>query len=261
MTNTAREHASPLSLKDELANLLEASEGNLGAVYHAMQVPGRSLSDIASDAGIINQGYVSNLRSSVRVILGDYVPEAPTIAKHAYHAIGGLIRGNSNLSDECRKYLQDLRASLLPVFEPVEEEIVEAVETELVNKVSERGGIYVYSLPTFMRTSVDGSEDRHWFKVGMTERDPELRIKEQQRMTGLPEDPLWVRVYRPTDRSIRDIEKSFHRLLEAAGHRRAASTRGGTEWFATNIRYLDAIARELGLEISRNTLQNLDLEF
>ncbi|MEY2642600.1 MAG: hypothetical protein RLZZ368_1247, partial [Actinomycetota bacterium] len=43
-------------------------------------------------------------------------------------------------------------------------------------------------------------------------------------------------------------EASFHVLLEAAGHSRAAGKHSGRDWYATNLEFLDAVARSLGCE-------------
>jgi len=41
----------------------------------------------------------------------------------------------------------------------------------------------------------------------------------------------------------------FHALLSAADHRRNQGRAAGTEWFLTSLRFLDAIAEDMGLTL------------
>jgi hypothetical protein len=45
-------------------------------------------------------------------------------------------------------------------------------------------------------------------------------------------------------------EAIFHRLLDAADHGRTVGKSAGREWFLTHTRFLDEIARTLGLRIN-----------
>ena len=73
---------------------------------------------------------------------------------------------------------------------------------------------------------------------------------------------VWVvaiwRLYLPhqpsTTAVVRELERTFHPLLDNAGHagpRRASRERqpGGIEWFATCLEFLDTVAATLGLDI------------
>lgn len=78
------------------------------------------------------------------------------------------------------------------------------------------------------------------------------RISEQARAAGVPEEPLILRVYRaPDNRDALELERTFHRLLDAAGHERSR-TGSGREWFATTVEFLDTVADVLGLLTSTN---------
>jgi hypothetical protein len=46
-----------------------------------------------------------------------------------------------------------------------------------------------------------------------------------------------------------EVERTFHRLLEAADHDRSQARTGGTEWFLTSVRFLDEIANTLRLKV------------
>ena len=43
-------------------------------------------------------------------------------------------------------------------------------------------------------------------------------------------------------------ESTFHRLLEAADHSRSVARTAGREWFVTSTRFLDELARVMGLD-------------
>jgi hypothetical protein len=112
-------------------------------------------------------------------------------------------------------------------------------------------GVYVYSLPQYMRHPYDEVTGRTLFKVGRANRDVIKRFREQTRTTALPEDPVLLRVYPCDEQGSTDLEGRFHRLLEAADHDRSKARTGGTEWFLTNLRFLDGIASTLNLEIRK----------
>jgi hypothetical protein len=46
-----------------------------------------------------------------------------------------------------------------------------------------------------------------------------------------------------------DVERTFHRLLEAADHDRSKARTGGTEWFLTSVKFLDEVAAKFKLEV------------
>ena len=80
-------------------------------------------------------------------------------------------------------------------------------------------------------------------KVGKTDRFIRTRVLEQARGTSMPEDPVILRAYHSDTQSPAQIEQTLHRLLESAGHARADGVVTGREWFATNLDYLDSVAR------------------
>jgi len=55
---------------------------------------------------------------------------------------------------------------------------------------------------------------------------------------------------RTSGASTAPAEAAFHRLLDAADHSRTAGKSAGREWFLTHTRFLDEIARTLGLHIN-----------
>jgi hypothetical protein len=108
-------------------------------------------------------------------------------------------------------------------------------------------GIYVYSFPQYLRHPSESGLVA--LKVGHSATDSIKRFHNQTRTTGMPEDPVLLRVY-PTDpAAAAETEKEFHSLLKAAGHWRKVGAMSGREWFLTDLRFLDQIARTLKLEI------------
>ena len=93
----------------------------------------------------------------------------------------------------------------------------------------------------------------YWLKIGSTRNSVWQRIVEQNRQTSMPEDPKLLRIYHKPEMNIEEIEKNFHATLEAVGHERSAArrTKAGTEWFATTLEAIDAIAKLMSLEIER----------
>ncbi len=76
-----------------------------------------------------------------------------------------------------------------------------------------------------------------------------MRFRSQTRTTALPEEPILLRIYRTSRDSAAPAEATFHRLLDAADHSRTIGKSAGREWFLTHTRFLDEIARTLGLHI------------
>jgi hypothetical protein len=69
----------------------------------------------------------------------------------------------------------------------------------------------------------------------------------------MPEDPKLLRIYHKEDMNIDEIEKKFHSTLERVGHERSAArrTKAGTEWFATTLDAIDAIAELMDLQVEK----------
>jgi hypothetical protein len=105
----------------------------------------------------------------------------------------------------------------------------------------------VYTLPHYVRHPFDPETGKTLLKVGHSARDAFYRAGSQGRLTALPEDPVLLRIY-PADESAQ-VERLFHEWLTDADHSRSDSRRGGSEWFVTSTRFLDRVARSLGLPV------------
>ena len=242
-------------LRAELEQALRNNDGQLGQVFALFETGLQSNKEIADTGVVANQGVASNLRVIIYAVLDGLLPKSPTRAALTRRAIGGLLRSNPGLSAPARDYLDDLRVRL----EMIETD-AQAIEAEdkdlgvasrvLEQSLEELPGVYVYTLPSFYRTVQKIDPERFWFKVGKTDRVAGVRVSEQVRATGLPEDPWIARVYRHSTKSPKEIETAIHSLLDAAGHSRAPGKHAGRDWFATNLEFLDALALALGCEIA-----------
>jgi hypothetical protein len=241
-------------VRSEIEDALRRNEGRLGEVFRLREQGVFSNAEIVARGAAAGDGAAGNLSATLRSILDDFVPRGPTIAAQSGRSIGGLLRGNPELSSEALSFLSVVRGRLDDVAR--NEEATEAEDAQisasavaLERSIENQPGVYVYTLPTYFRTPKKTDPDRFLYKIGMTERFVGTRVREQQRMTNLPEDPWTLRVYKSDNHSPAQIEHIFHEMLEAAGHSRATGRFAGNEWFATNLEFLDAIARNLGFEI------------
>ena len=241
-------------LCDELAGAIRNNDGQLGKVFALLEEGKTNNRELVEGGAAANQGAASNLRVTIKAVLEGVLPKGPTVAAQSRRSIGGILRDNPVLSSEAREHLERLRDELETIAtdtKAIEEEDkdLERASKELEKSLESLPGVYVYTLPSFHRTVQKTDPERFWFKVGKTDRVAGVRIGEQMRATGLPEDPWIARVYRHAGKTPTALEREFHHLLEAAGHSRAAGKHSGRDWYATNLEYLDAIATALGCEV------------
>jgi hypothetical protein len=241
------------TIREELRVALSNNEGQLGKVFALLEDGKTTNRELVEGGAAANEGAVGNLRRVIRTVLEGNPPKAPSRALIARRSIGGILRDNPDLSSAAREYLERLRDNLEAIAtdsKAIEEEDkdLDRASHELEKTLEQQSGVYVYTLPSFRRTVQKTDPERFWFKIGKTDRVAGVRVGEQMRATGLPEDPWIARVYRHTTLSPKELETSFHNLLEAAGHSRAAGKHSGRDWYATNLEFLDEVARALGCE-------------
>jgi hypothetical protein len=244
-------------IRSELAEALSKNERQLGKTYALMAagaVTNRELVDGGASAG---PGGAANLRCAVRAILDQVLPSGPSVALMAGRSVGGVLRANPDLSQEAQDYLNDLRLRLDAIATDSaaleqEDETLEQGSKELERSLENSPGVYVFTLPTYYRSVQRSDPDRYFFKVGKSDRAAGIRVSEQMRATGLPEDPWIARVYRHPTRAPKDVERDFHTLLEAAGHTKPAARHAGREWYVTNLEFLDAVGVVLGCDVQAN---------
>lgn len=246
-------------LRGELASALRNNEGQLGKVFALLEAGKTTNRELVEGGAAANEGAAGNLQRTIKAILEANPPKAPSRALQARRSIGGLLRDNRDLSSEAREYLEQLRDELDAIASDSkaieeEEKDLEQASKELEKSLDEMPGVYVYTLPSFRRVVQKTDPERFWFKIGKTDRVAGVRIGEQMRATGLPEDPWIAKVYSHPTLTPKQIESAFHSLLEAAGHSRAAGKHSGRDWYATNLEFLDAVAGALGCTIASSEL-------
>jgi hypothetical protein len=190
-------------------------------------------------------------RRMVRALLDGNLPTAPTVALAAARRYRTVLK-TPTLSSAARSYLQaNLDELERRANDParLDEEVQRASEQTQQAEARNEVGVYVYALPHYIRHPYDQASGRTLLKVGRSDSDVIVRFRNQIRTTALPEEPILLRIYRTSGDSAALAESAFHRLLDAADHSRTIGKSAGREWFLTHTRFLDEVARTLGLQI------------
>lgn len=241
----------PAHVRAEIEDLLRKDTSRIGEIFNLLQA-GKDPEQIRAEFGLERTSFVWSYERMIKALRDGDLPSAPTVAQSVARKFRAILK-REQLSDDARLVLSN---NLLVLEERAadeanrEQETVEAlnateqVEREAIN------GIYVYALPHYLRYPYDKDSGRTLLKVGRSDRDVIERFRNQTRTTALPEEPVLLRVY-PVDPGAlsANIERTFHKLLEAADHDRSQARTGGTEWFLTSVRFLDAIAETLRLNV------------
>jgi hypothetical protein len=231
----------------EVSVLWDEDDSIVGDVWRRLRAGGTA-QQIAAEDGI-TQGPIYSAINLQNALLEGTVSPSPTVAK----AVAGRIRKwlrTKSLSDNLRLALVEQERALEAV---VNDSQASEAESERVLEKSKAAaseniaGIYVYTLPHYVRYPYDAKTGRTLLKVGHSAVDALYRANSQARVTSLPEDPWLLRIY-PADQSL-EIERQFHGFLRDADHDGVRGTRTGAEWFLTSLKFLDRIAATLQLEI------------
>jgi hypothetical protein len=261
--NAAFEDRTPALRKTEVTDALLADQSTLGNVYR-LSLEFSTAQEIAEEQGAATVGYVYYYLRAARCLQGerDSFPNKPSVARQVAGAFRRLLK-RASFSDDVRASLERDLTLLEQIVADEQATVQEEQEAQSATIAAEseieaspgatEGTVYVYSLPHYLRHRVHAETGRTYLKVGKTIRDPERRITEQARQTGLPEEPIMLRTYRSAtiNRSVEELERAFHFLLVAADHERPIARSAGKEWFITTTRFTDAIAKTLGLEITQ----------
>lgn len=246
------EPAVPNALvRKELENALQEDEALLGEVWRRRQA-GESAEEIQAARGASRPNFVWSYERVLKALLEGNLPSAPTVTLQVARAFRGFLTRTS-LSAEAGSFLKH---NLLILETRAASEVAREHEDKEARAVTSQAeaqaipGIYVYALPHYLRYPYDEESGRTLLKVGMSNRSVLQRFHDQTRTTALPEDPVLLRIYPTLDETGVAKERQFHELLEAADHERSRARTGGTEWFLTSLRFLDAVARTVSLEIN-----------
>ena len=238
-------------LREKLHRLLYTVSGQLGTVYRAMVAhPGAGPGDLLQHTDCANSGVVANRRIIVMAIMEGAEPGGASVARQAVSTIARLLR---DATDEAVKaHLENVLRTLRNRAgneQAVREEASQLVADSavLADALREAAGVYVYTYPHYWRHPFVPDTERRMLKIGRTGNRAWGRVLSQARSTGMPEDPLLLRVYRTDDPTA--SERKFHMLLDAAEHERSLGTAVGVEWFITTLEFCDTVATVLGLAI------------
>ncbi|GAB2497946.1 hypothetical protein GCM10027084_08850 [Pseudoxanthomonas sangjuensis] len=244
----ANDTSAPHDRAAEVERLLDSDETMLGRFWQYEKL-GLTPQEMAEQEETATFGWVYNCRRLVRVLRDGEVPTAPAVAQQAARKVRAWLKNNS-LSNQLRLQLEDqekLLSSRAEDRQAQTEETVAAVKASESAEAAGTPGIYVYTLPHYLRHPIDPDTGKTLLKVGHSTKDAYYRAGSANRLTALPEDPILLRIY-PTSESSA-AEKEFHTWLRSADHSGARGNRTGTEWFVTSLKFLDRIAASLKLEI------------
>jgi hypothetical protein len=234
--------------RPEVEALLAADETVLGNVWRYRQ-EGLTAREMAERDGVPTTGWVSNYNSLIYALLEGRIPESPSLAQQAARRIRSWLK-DKQLTPELRAALIEQESLLTSRAEDRRAqaaEVAEAVKATEDAEASGKPGIYVYTLPHYLRYPYDPATGKTLLKVGHSSTDAHYRAGSQGRLTALPEDPILLRIY-PVEASAA-AERDFHEWLRDADHSSSRARRGGSEWFVTSTKFLDRIARSKGLDV------------
>lgn len=234
--------------RPEVEALLAGDETVLGNVWRYRQ-DGLTPKEMAEREGTVSVGFVSNYNTLIAVLMDGLIPESPSLAQQAARRIRSWLR-DKQLSPSLRESLTEQESLLTSRADDRRAQAVEVAEAIKATEAAEaagKPGIYVYTLPHYLRYPVDVPTGKTLLKVGHSSIDAYYRAGSQGRLTALPEDPILLRIYPVEASSL--VEREFHEWLRDADHVASRTRRGGSEWFVTSTKFLDRIARSKGLDV------------
>jgi hypothetical protein len=242
----------------EVEALWQVDDSWTGEVFRQIQ-SGTSAKQIAEDANITISPVYAQIALYNALIEGT-VSSSTHVAKGWAGRIRSWLK-KKPLSAQLRDALEVQERALNAVAndtEAVQAEASEAVQKSRAAENQNIPGIYVYTLPHYVRHPFDLKTGRTLLKVGHSSVDALYRATSQSRITSLPEDPWLLRIY-PSDASA-ETEKKFHAFLRDFDHEGVKGDRTGAEWFLTSLKALDRVALTLGLDVQIINDFNIDEE-
>jgi hypothetical protein len=238
-------------LREKLHTLLLHGWLQLSDVYRAMvSLPGAGPTELLPLTACANSGVVGNRRVVVFAIMNGIEPTSASVARQAASTVRSMYKASKD--EAVVTHLAHVLAALEATSTStqaveLETEQLESNSAELADALKQAEGVYVYTYPHYWRHPYVPDSERRLLKVGRTTQKAWNRVVNQARQTGMPEDPLLLRVYKTDDPTA--AEKDFHMLLDAAEHQRSVGTAVGKEWFVTTVEYCDAVATALKLTV------------
>lgn len=238
-------------VRSELSSFLESDESRLGEVFRLTN-KGMTANEIANELDVSTPNFVYNYTAIIKTLLDGDIPNGPSVALQAARRFRAILKTVPGLSAPTRSYLEDRLGLLERQAEDPDARVREPEELKsktVAAEATNEAGIYVYALPHYLRYPFDPETGRTLLKVGRSDSHVIQRFKSQTRTTALPEEPVLPRIYRTDAESTTStVEADFHRLLQAADMPRSIARTAGKEWFVTSVKFLDEVARVMGLD-------------
>ncbi|GAA0969941.1 hypothetical protein ENKNEFLB_03902 [Nocardioides aquaticus] len=232
----------------EVRRVLASDESLMGRIY-CYERDKLTPQQIADAEGNQTPAFVYNYRLQINSIVHGEVPDSAWVARGVAAKLRRWLRV-VELSPDLRRDLQKLESTARSRADDpdAEADLLKEAVTKTVEAEQKAGaGIYVYTLPHYLKHPIDPASGKTLLKVGHSARDAHYRAGSQGRLTALPEDPLLLRIY-PAQESSK-TEREFHAWLRDADHVAGRTRRAGSEWFVTSVKFLDRIAGSLNLEV------------
>lgn len=238
-------------VKAELVAALLDDESRLGEVYRLLQ-EGLTPEQMAERMGIPSALYATRYRKQLEAILDGRMPSSTHLASQTADRVRRWQR-SKDWTPPAREHLESLLMGLDTIA--TDTSLVERERSDAARKTQAAeslglAGIYVYSLPHYLRHPYDPQSGRTLFKVGHHTIDVYSGAEGSVRAMSLPEDPILLRVYVTGNKPADEEERHFREWMEAAGHGRSRSAKGNRDWFMTTTKFLDRVAVQRGLEIT-----------
>jgi len=233
-------------------------EKRIGQVWKLTN-EGKGPDEIAQALGVSTSTFVYSYRSFIRAIEHGDLPKSTTSAKDCASALRGFSNRHYKmeiLSQANYLQIQDYATECEQIHSDQNKREAEdqELEKQTITALELAGpGIYVYTLPHYLRFPIEPSRDeyayhRTYLKVGMSDKDAFKRAMDQN-TTALPEPVVVLRIYEPPEGvELKDVEGRMHTHLTNADHLRNRQRGAGKEWFLTHLKFLDATADLLKLK-------------
>jgi hypothetical protein len=237
-------------IRAEISTALAADQSVLGEVYRGVR-DGLTDEQIQLNRGNERPNFVWNYKRLIRALIDGDLPSAPTVASQAASKFRKLLR-TVDFTPETRLRLQERLQVLESRVADADAQAAEDQQALAATEAAETSGepgIYVYTLPHYIRYPYDTERQHTLLKIGHSGSSVIERFNSQRRETVLPEEPVLLRVYPTAEDASAQMERQFHDALTAADHLRREGRVVGREWFLTTTKFLDHIAAMLGLEV------------
>ena len=250
----ATNRSETISVRETLRNALSAGEGLEGRTWRLMQKqPDATIPDVMAEMDVGR----NSARYAMLVVKALETGDVPLRDYYAANAVAKRLeqfarRHADGLSPDATRYILDLKTESEQAADARQSAQIERASATTRNIEKRRvAGIYVYTLPHYLRHPIEpsndpDSSDKTLLKVGMSNVDARGRVQ-QQAVTGLPEPPVLLRVFTCGDRPMTEVETTMHRLLRAFDHNPNRQRGAGKEWFLTSLQALDELASVLEL--------------